>query len=134
MASYDPLYVQFLHYFNEEQDYYECHEVMEELWLSEGRHRLYQGLLQAAVALYHFTNDNISGAIKLFQGGIEKMELYPDHDLGIRLDKFIAECRDYLNKLNRYDEEPFSFYPLYIEITDPELKRQVDALKENKGK
>ena len=98
MESYDRLYVEFLYYFNVEQDYFECHEVMEELWLEEGRFPLYQGLLQAAVGLYHFTNDNISGAIKLFQGGIEKMERYPDYDLGIRLDKFIADCREYLRK------------------------------------
>ena len=35
--SYEPLYVAYLVYFNRDQDYFECHEVLEELWLPASR-------------------------------------------------------------------------------------------------
>ncbi|MEI7780964.1 MAG: DUF309 domain-containing protein, partial [Planctomycetota bacterium] len=65
-TAYDPLYLDGIEKFNE-CDYYESHEVWEELW-TEYRgpsRKFYQGLIQAAVALYHFGNGNIRGARKL---------------------------------------------------------------------
>ena len=61
-SEYDPLYLAGVLKFNE-CDYYECHEVWEELW-TEYRgpaRKFYQGLIQAAVALYHFGNGNFYG-------------------------------------------------------------------------
>ena len=65
-SDYEPLYLQGIEHFNA-CDYYESHEVWEELW-TEYRgpsRKFYQGLIQAAVALYHFGNGNIRGARKL---------------------------------------------------------------------
>jgi len=126
---YDPLYVRFLHYFNKERDYFECHEVMEELWLEEGRSPLYQGLLQVAVGLYHARNGNFSGAVKLLTAAVEKLERYPEHRLGIDLDKLIADSRAYLAQLRESGEE-FQFYDLDVAITDPELAGLVAAVVE----
>ena len=39
--SYEPLYVAYLVYFNRDRDYFECHEVLEELWLERERDRRY---------------------------------------------------------------------------------------------
>ena len=53
-SEYDPLYLAGVVKFNE-CDYYECHEVWEELW-TEYRgpsRKFYQGLIQAAVAFYN---------------------------------------------------------------------------------
>ena len=49
-------------------DFYESHEVWEDLWADyQGPARkFYQGLIQVAVALHHFGNGNIRGARKLF--------------------------------------------------------------------
>jgi len=69
----DPRFVAFVDHFNGDQDYFECHEVMEELWLDNGRDPVLQGLLQAAVGLYHWRNDNRSGAVKLFMGALRKL-------------------------------------------------------------
>lgn len=44
MADYEPLYIDYLIYFNRDQDYFECHEVLEELWLECDRDPLYKGL------------------------------------------------------------------------------------------
>lgn len=128
-GGYDLLYVEFLYSFNVERDYFECHEVMEELWLEEGRNPLYQGLLQIAVALYHHRNGNVGGAIKLFEQGIEKLEYYPKLTLGIDLGKLITDSQTYLEKLKHFEENPFPCYDLDIEIVHSELAAMVEELK-----
>lgn len=127
--TYSELYVRFLYHFNIDRDYYECHEVMEELWLEKGRNRLLQGLLQVAVGLHHFNNNNVSGAIKLFEGGIEKLFPHPDEVLGINLKKLRNETVEYMEKLKRFENEPFPFYDLNIEIIDPALAEEVAQLE-----
>ncbi|WP_281886101.1 DUF309 domain-containing protein [Paenibacillus sp. YYML68] len=130
MASqYDRLYVLFVYYFNVERDYFECHEVMEELWLEEGRDTLYQGLLQVAVGLYHYRNGNNGGAVKLMTAALEKLEGQPDDVLGIDLKRLREDSRIYLDKLHRLAEEPFAFYDLDIRILDAELSALVEELK-----
>lgn len=130
-AAYDPLYIQFLYHFNVDRDYFECHEVMEHLWMEEGRNPLYQGLLQVAVGLYHYRNGNVSGAIKLFTGSLEKLGAHPRILLGIDLHSLLDHVRLYRTKLERLDLEPFDFYDLDIEIMDPELQSLVEAMREN---
>lgn len=127
--AYERLYVQFLYYFNVERDYFECHEVLEELWIEEGRNLLYQGLLQVAVGLYHHRNNNVSGATKLFNAAIEKLERYPVHSLGIDLAKLLDDSRMYVSKLLQYSQAPFDFYDLDIAIRDASLAQEVEYLK-----
>ncbi|MDB5054906.1 MAG: hypothetical protein JWM44_2956 [Bacilli bacterium] len=128
MKVYDPLYVQFIYYFNIERDYFECHEVMEELWLEEGRAPLYQGLLQIAVGLYHHWNGNVGGSIKLFSQGIDKLQHFPEHTLGIDLARIVTESREYVEKLLRIEQEPFEFYDLNLILLDPRLEELLAAL------
>lgn len=123
--AYEPLYVAYLIYFNRDRDYFECHEVLEELWLEQDRDPLYKALLQAAVGLYHFRNGNIRGAAIMLGGSGERLAAYPPGTLGIRIDKLAAECTDYARRLRRYDTEPFAYEDLTIEITDPELAAEV---------
>ncbi|MFD0869977.1 DUF309 domain-containing protein [Paenibacillus residui] len=125
MMEYSPLYLAYLHYFNTERDYFECHEVLEELWLEEGRNLLYQGLLQVAVALYHFRNGNKNGARKMFAQAIDKLRKYPPDSLGIDLGQLLSESEKYREKLENIDREPFEFYDLTIRIVDPALKEKV---------
>ncbi|WP_460596282.1 DUF309 domain-containing protein [Geomonas sp. Red276] len=51
------------------REWFECHESLEELWVgSEGELRhFYQGLLQFAVALFHWREGNYAGAILLLE-------------------------------------------------------------------
>lgn len=128
---YDRLYIEYLYYFNEQRDYYECHEVMEELWLQEGKNKLLQALLQVAVGLYHFRNENLQGAIKLMEQALDKCSEKWHGSLGIDEQKLFAEVREYLDRLNQYEQHPFEFHDLTIQIQDPELKRLVkDCLPE----
>jgi predicted metal-dependent hydrolase len=89
---YERLYLEGIVSFNE-CDYYESHELWEELWTDyRGPSRkFYQGLIQAAVALYHFGNGNIRGARKLHASARSYLEPYKPNHLGLDLEKFIDE-------------------------------------------
>jgi bacterioferritin-associated ferredoxin len=55
--------------------YWETHEVLEEIWMEEtGELKIfYQGVIQAAAALYHVLNNNPKGVIKLADSAVEKL-------------------------------------------------------------
>lgn len=59
----------FLHAFNVQRDYFECHEYGEALWLDSGRPVVLKGLIQAAVCLYHLYNGNVRGGWRMWQAG-----------------------------------------------------------------
>ncbi len=54
-------------------EYLECHETLEDIWISEpGVVRdLYQGILQVAVGLHHWREGNYEGAILLLRTGAQ---------------------------------------------------------------
>ncbi|MDQ1233494.1 putative metal-dependent hydrolase [Paenibacillus sp. SORGH_AS306] len=131
-ANFEPLYVAYLVYFNRDRDYFECHEVLEELWLEKEREPVYQGLLQIAVALFHFRNGTVNhtynkivGAIKMMKSSYRKLLPYQHHALGINMEKLMADVRLYIERLEHYQEQTFDFYDLNIEITDPLLQKEV---------
>jgi predicted metal-dependent hydrolase len=94
MAStqYHPLYLKGIEHFNA-CDFYESHEVWEDLWKDyQGPDRkFYQGLIQVAVALHHFGNGNIGGARKLYHSSRSYLQSYRPHHLGLDLEKLFAE-------------------------------------------
>ena len=57
--------------------YFDCHEVLEEVWLefSGERKKFLQGLIQLAVALHHLRNNNPVGAGRLLAAAVEKLAL-----------------------------------------------------------
>lgn len=124
---YDRLYIQFIKLFNEERDYYQCHDVMEELWLEEGRKPLLQGLLQVAVGLHHFQNDNRPGAIKLLTAALQKLDAYPDIILGIDLQQLRNDSEETLDKLHNCDGSLPPFRDLTIRIVDKELGALIES-------
>lgn len=121
--NYKPLYVAYLVYFNRDRDYFECHEVLEELWLAENYDLRYKGLLQVAVALFHARNDNLRGAIKMFRSALSYLAPYPEELLGINLDKLKREVAAYISKLSTSNVT--AFYDLSIEIIDSALVAEV---------
>ena len=115
-TSYDPRYLEGIEHFNR-CDFFEAHEVWEELWkdYSGPSRKFYQGLIQVAVCLHHFGNGNIRGAIKLYHSSRGYLESYGPRHEGIDLDKLLAEmeacCRQILDSKEQFPQ---------IEI-DPEL-------------
>jgi predicted metal-dependent hydrolase len=89
LAEYDPRYLAGIVEFNR-GDYFEAHEVWEELWHDTAGpdRRFYQGLIQAAVAVYHAVNGNARGARRLFHSGRRYMSAYPARHLGLDVGGF----------------------------------------------
>jgi len=90
--EYAALYLAGIEHFNA-CDFYESHEVWEELWADyQGPSRkFYQGLIQAAVALHHFGNGNIRGARKLYHSTRSYLEPYGRWHMGLDLEKFLLD-------------------------------------------
>src|SRR5262249_45071112 len=94
--EYDPRYLAGILLFNR-GDYFEAHEVWEELWgdtPGPGK-SFYQGLIQAAVALCHFCNGNVRGAVKLYRTSRAYMEQFASPHLGLDIAAFweqMARC------------------------------------------
>src|SRR5438128_5421786 len=88
-GAYDRRYLGGILFFNA-QDFFEAHEVWESLWLdgAGAERKFVQGLIQAAVALYHFGNGNLRGATKLYRSSRDYMVVYPSPYLGLDIPAF----------------------------------------------
>ncbi len=104
--EYDPLYLAGIEHFNC-CDFYESHEVWEELWTEyQGPSRkFYQGLIQVAVALHHFGNGNIRGAKKLYNSSRAYLEPYRPKHIGLDLEKLLSEFEHCFEEVLASQEE-----------------------------
>ena len=86
-------------------EYFECHEVVEDLWLetdSNDRYRdLYKGVIRAAAALYQKERGIVSGAGSLAKTSIGYLEKYLPEALGVQATKFIAVMQNLLRDLEK---------------------------------
>lgn len=132
--SYEPLYVTYLVYFNRDRDYFECHEVLEELWLKLDRDPVYKGLLQVAVGLYHFRNGNYRGGYMMLDSAVHRLEHASSQALGINMAKLVDEARACARQLaeavmegsEELHRQPPIYRDLKIEIIEPGLRRAVE--------
>lgn len=105
-AAYDPRYLAGIEHFNV-CDFFEAHEVWEELWTDyRGPDRkFYQGLIQVAVCLHHFGNGNTRGAKKLYLTSLDYLREYRPHHLGLDLEKLFREFEVCLKPIMASSEE-----------------------------
>jgi predicted metal-dependent hydrolase len=73
--------------------FFECHDTLEDLWsgLRGPSRDFFQGLIQVAVAFYHWTNGNRAGAESLLGRALKRLGKYPDRYFGFELGTFRAE-------------------------------------------
>ena len=89
MTEYPAQYLEGIRLFNEEE-FFDCHDILEELWAdAPGEEKKFlQGLIQASVALFHFGNENLGGARKLYLSSQKYLEPYGDMYWGLDLKRF----------------------------------------------
>lgn len=107
MNKYPLNYYKFIEEFNK-GEYYECHDLLEDIWMVDKKNTFLKGLLQFAVAIYHFENGNISGSRKLFNTSYKYLQDYrPKHwDLNlIPIISFIESALKVLPNENRIPYE-----------------------------
>ncbi len=87
-------YLEGVRLFNE-QKFFECHDVLEELWSETvGEERgFYQGLIQAAVSLFHFENNNLTGARKMIDYSLKRLTPYCPIFLEMSVETFLEEMK-----------------------------------------
>jgi len=88
-------------------EWFECHETLEELWVGEqGELRdFYQGLLQIAVALYHWRNGNFKGAVGLLQRGSDCLRRVSSRCREVEVGRLIADAAVMQQALEELGEE-----------------------------
>jgi len=75
-------------------EYFEQHESLEEIWITEPRHirYLYQGILKIGVGFYKLRLGNYRGTVNHINGGIAYLEPYGDNCLGVDVARLIREA------------------------------------------
>src|SRR5579872_2327571 len=111
--EYPAQYLEGLRLFNAE-DFFESHEVLEELWseTQDERKKFYQGLIQAAVALLHFGNGNLGGAKKVYLTSRKYLQAYGPEFEGLNLARFLDDMQHCFQEL--IDDQ--QSYPVGIEL------------------
>lgn len=119
-------YIEFFTYFNGNEDYFECHEVFEELWKEiapgEKQHVLV-GFIQIATGLYHWRRGNITGAIRSIDKGIRLVEQSTPcpYTSPIDLADFLTKSKEALVAIE--NGQPFK--PFKIFLLNEELEQRV---------
>jgi len=90
----DERFKQGLRLFNEGK-FFECHDVIEALWLetdrSDPNRDLYKGVIQAAASLYQYQRGILSGAKSLLQTSTSNLEKYAPAALGLNVQKLMVD-------------------------------------------
>jgi len=103
--------------FNQQQ-FFECHEVLEDLWrpLPPGADKTFlQGLIQIAVGFHHLQNQNYIGARNKIREGLQKLQstssqLSP-HPLV--MDRFCNECHQALTLVHQLGQNRLQEFPTH---------------------
>jgi uncharacterized protein len=69
------------------QEFFEAHEVWEEIWLveAEPEKTFLQGIIQIAAAFHHYGLENSDGAESLLAAGIVKLSRFPADHRGLEI-------------------------------------------------
>jgi uncharacterized protein len=127
----DPLefpeaYLEGVRLFNE-REFFACHDVLEELWTDTlGPERtFYQGLIHAAVSLFHFEEGNLGGARKMFDSTNRYLEPFAPQHMGLDLAGFLMDYQNCFRPLLAAGSTWPSGLALDPE-TVPELRWKID--------
>lgn len=96
-------YLEYIELFNE-RSFYDCHEVLEELWLDyEGPdRRYYQGLIHLASAYLLLMRGNMRGCKARFESTLVYFADYPETHMGLALEPLRRNVTMWLDRLAGY--------------------------------
>jgi uncharacterized protein len=84
-------------------EYHAAHELLDGLW--ESTHGpdadFFKGLIQAAIAMHHFSRANLDGAKKLYSGHRRYLAAYLPAHRGLDTAAFLAEMQRVLQPVSR---------------------------------
>jgi predicted metal-dependent hydrolase len=96
---YPDRYLLFIEYFNKGK-YQSAQTTLDEIWLDEeGADKdFFGGLIQAAVSLFHLTNENPKGAQKVFENTKKMLDKYGEQSHGLAVGKLVRELDELFSK------------------------------------
>ncbi len=103
---HDPRYLQGIEHFNK-HEFFEAHDIWEELWREmkgDDTRRFYHGLINAAVALHHYRNGNISGAGRQWAYCAEHLESFRPRYADLDVESFLAALWEIFESI--YEKKP----------------------------
>lgn len=119
------LFIKYCTYFNGNQDFFECHEVLEEYWkeINGKKNHPLVGFIQIASSLYHWRRGNFKGAYKLMKNALQiieqnQMSIFFEY---IDFPMLISDCQNALTSL----EQKLPFRSFKIHITNETLSQLV---------
>lgn len=122
-----PLYIDFYNYFNGNQDYFECHEVLEEYWkeVAPGdKEHVLVGLVQLATGMYHWRRSNFSGAARILTKSIHNIKRNEQSIFLKPINLPLLE-KQLLQSISQVEQKK-TFHSFKIDIIDCEFKKLVD--------
>lgn len=109
--SADPRYLGYFLCFNR-GDYYEAHDVLEDLWLESAgpNHEFYKALIQIAGAYVHMRKQfeqphhphhgrRLAPAARILSSAIARLTPFAPIHMGVDVDALLAMCRDALDEI-----------------------------------
>lgn len=108
-------------------EFFECHDVLEDFWgeLTCPEKPMFQGLIQAAVALYHFEEGNLGGARRMFTSCRVYLSPFAPVCGGIDVERLLADLQKCFLELM----EEHASYPIHLKIDPTRVPRIYRAAK-----
>ncbi|MBI3896320.1 MAG: DUF309 domain-containing protein [Acidobacteria bacterium] len=90
------------------QQFFDCHEVLEEVWLqvSGDEKKFLQGLIQVAVAFHHLRHGNLRGARRLLAAGVDKLSGFGREEDSVDVAAILASLEPLQQQLNAGEVPP----------------------------
>lgn len=126
-----PLFIEFIVYFNENEDYFECHEVLEEYWKSlENRTKAHPltAFILLSTAMYHWRRDNFDGAYRTLRKAQKNFATFSEQTAYYELLDFTQLQNDIKTSLVQLSSQN-TFQPFKICICSSDLQLIVDRKK-----
>jgi predicted metal-dependent hydrolase len=98
MHTYHPLYIQFFQHYHQ-GEYWEAHEVLEELWQQDRTNDFYHGLIQIAAIMHQLVRGKVRGARKLSTSAIGYLTPYAPKHEGVEVGSILKWLQFCLQKL-----------------------------------
>lgn len=103
-GGWDAHYLGYFDCFNR-QEFYEAHDVLEELWLAGGKsasnYAFHKGLIQLAGAFVHLQKDRLQPAVALFNLADNNLRQYPALHDGVDLTVVLGLIDDWRGRVGR---------------------------------
>lgn len=112
-------YLKFIEIFQNERDFFECHEILEEIWVEETkcetRKHVAINLLLISVGLLHWRNKNFKGAVQVLENSLNNYEevSFLIEDLGIDSKELKDMIQDTIFKIKKQKYYEELYLPLY---------------------